>query len=65
MSLVPNNSATSPHELTLFNFFGKIMGHVARANLPLDIDFSPFMWKYLVDDALTVRDYYQHVDSVV
>ncbi|CCW60271.1 unnamed protein product [Phytomonas sp. EM1] len=65
VSLVPDNLANSSLELTLFNFFGKIMGHAARAHLPLNIDFSPFLWKFLVDDALSVKDYYKYVDGVV
>ncbi|CCW68460.1 unnamed protein product [Phytomonas sp. Hart1] len=65
VSLVPDSLANSSLELALFNFFGKIMGHVARAHLPLNIDFSPFLWKFLVDDVLTVKDYYKYVDSVV
>lgn len=65
VSLVPDHLANSSYELTLYSFFGKIMGHAARAKFPLDIDFSPFLWKYLVDDVLTIQDYYQHVDSVV
>lgn len=65
VALVPDSMATSPSELALFNFFGKIMGHAARAKLPLDIDFSTFFWKFLVDDVPSISDYYQYVDSVV
>ncbi|KPA85044.1 hypothetical protein ABB37_01465 [Leptomonas pyrrhocoris] len=65
ISLVPDSQANSAYDLNLFTFFGKIMGHSARAKTPLDIDFSPFFWKFLVDDELTVKDYYAHVDSVV
>lgn len=65
VSLVPDSQANSAYDLNLFTFFGKIMGHSARAKTPLDIDFSPFFWKFLVDDELTVKDYYTHVDSVV
>jgi hypothetical protein len=65
ISLVPDSQANSTYDLNLFTFFGKIMGHSARAKTPLDIDFSPFFWKFLVDDELTVKDYYAYVDSVV
>ncbi|KAG5470386.1 hypothetical protein LSCM4_03082 [Leishmania orientalis] len=65
ISLVPDSQANSIYDLNLFTFFGKIMGHSARAKTPLDIDFSPFFWKFLVDDELTIRDFYAHVDSVV
>lgn len=65
ISLVPDSQANSSYDLNLFTFFGKIMGHSARAKTPLDIDFSPFFWKFLVDDELTVKDFYTHVDSVV
>ncbi|KPI84412.1 hypothetical protein ABL78_6538 [Leptomonas seymouri] len=65
ISLVPDSQANSSYDLNLFTFFGKIMGHSARAKTPLDIDFSPFFWKFLVDDELTVKEYYAHVDNVV
>ncbi|KAK7196112.1 SPRY domain/HECT-domain (ubiquitin-transferase) [Novymonas esmeraldas] len=65
ISLVPDSQANSTYDLNLFTFFGKIMGHSARAKTPLDIDFSPFFWKFLVDDELTIKDFYTHVDSVV
>ncbi|TPP47408.1 HECT-domain (ubiquitin-transferase) family protein [Leishmania donovani] len=65
ISLVPDSQANSIYDLNLFTFFGKIMGHSARAKTPLDIDFSPFFWKFLVDDELTIKDFYTHVDSVV
>ncbi|CAG9580543.1 conserved hypothetical protein [Leishmania major strain Friedlin] len=65
ISLVPDSRANSIYDLNLFTFFGKIMGHSARAKTPLDIDFSPFFWKFLVDDELTIKDFYTHVDSVV
>ncbi|KAG5496454.1 hypothetical protein JKF63_02756 [Porcisia hertigi] len=65
ISLVPDSQANSIYDLNLFTFFGKIMGHSARAQTPLDIDFSPFFWKFLVDDELTIKDFYTHVDSVV
>ncbi|CUE75314.1 Hypothetical protein, putative [Bodo saltans] len=65
ISLVPDHLASSTLELHLFTFLGKLMGHMARARSPLPVDISPFVWKFLVEDPLNVRDYYQHVDSVV
>ncbi|KAH9578727.1 HECT domain [Trypanosoma melophagium] len=65
VALVPDSSANSAYDLVLLNFLGKIMGHVAAAKTPLALDFSPFVWKYLVEDILTVKDYYKYVDSVV
>ncbi|CAD2212815.1 SPRY domain/HECT-domain (ubiquitin-transferase), putative [Angomonas deanei] len=65
VALVPDSQATSPFELTLFNFFGKLMGYCARAKIPLNMDFSPYIWRFLIDDVLTIEDYYKHVDSVV
>ncbi|KAH8605020.1 SPRY domain [Trypanosoma vivax] len=62
-ALVPNTSATSAHDLALFKFLGKIMGHLVLAKIPIALDFSPFVWKYLVEDDLTVNDYYHHVDN--
>ncbi|KAF8301692.1 hypothetical protein TcYC6_0049490 [Trypanosoma cruzi] len=65
IALVPDSSANSAYDLILLNFLGKIMGHMAAAKTPLALDFSPFVWKYLVEDTLTVKDYYKYVDSVV
>ncbi|RNF20575.1 uncharacterized protein Tco025E_03750 [Trypanosoma conorhini] len=65
IALVPDSSANSAYDIILLNFLGKIMGHMAAAKTPLALDFSPFVWKYLVEDALTIKDYYRYVDSVV
>ncbi|KEG15571.1 hypothetical protein DQ04_00031050 [Trypanosoma grayi] len=65
VALVPDSSANSEYDLVLLNFLGKTMGHAAAAGSPLALDFSPFVWKYLVEDTLTVKDYYKDVDSVV
>ena len=65
MCLVPDHEACAPHELALFQFLGKLMGHNARARTPLGLDLSPFVWKYLVEDPLTIEDYFRDVDSVV
>ncbi|ESL05687.1 hypothetical protein TRSC58_06654 [Trypanosoma rangeli SC58] len=65
IALVPDSSANSAYDLILLNFLGKIMGHMAAAKTPLVLDFSPFVWKYLVEDTLTIKDYYRYVDSVV
>lgn len=65
VALVPDASASSPAELAYFTFFGKLLGHMARARTPIALDLSPLVWKFLVEDPITIRDYYQHVDSVV
>jgi hypothetical protein len=56
---------SSPSDLVMFRFLGRLMGHLARARIPLPIDVSPFVWRFLVEDPLTVSDYFAHVDSVV
>jgi hypothetical protein len=63
--LVPEHLATSKYEVALFTFIGKLMGHMVRARTPIAVDFSPFVWKFLVEDPLTVKDYFLFVDSVV
>lgn len=65
ISLVPDETLTSPAMIALFTFFGKLMGYAAKAQLPLDIEFSPFVWRYIVDDELKIEDYYMYVDSVI
>lgn len=65
VSLVPDESLKSPAMISLFTFFGKLMGYAAKAQLPLDIEFSPFLWRYIVDDELKIEDYYMYVDSVI
>ncbi|SCU65561.1 SPRY domain/HECT-domain (ubiquitin-transferase), putative [Trypanosoma equiperdum] len=63
VGLVPNSSANSAHSLALFNLLGKIMAHCIVAKSPVSLDFSPFLWKYMVGDVLMVRDYYLYVDN--
>eukprot|EP00743_Colponemidia_sp_Colp-15_P013274 GILK01015366.1.p1 GENE.GILK01015366.1~~GILK01015366.1.p1 ORF type:complete len:865 (-),score=51.77 GILK01015366.1:4-2247(-) len=63
--LVADNDRNSPSDLQMFQFFGKIIGHMARAHTPLAMDVSAFVWKFLVEAPLTIKDYYADVDSVV
>eukprot|EP00796_Vickermania_ingenoplastis_P002014 gene2014-1205_t len=65
ISLVPDETLDSPALLSVYSFFGRLMGYAARARLSMDIELSPFVWKYLVDDRLCIDDYYKYVDSVV
>nr|CCD16300.1 unnamed protein product [Trypanosoma congolense IL3000] len=65
VGLIPNRLMTSRYNLELFNFLGKLMGHSAVAKIPFALDMSPFLWKYLVGDTLTVRDYYRYVDGTM
>lgn len=63
--LVPDHTLNSPMSHALFAFFGKLLGYAAKASICLDIDLSPFLWKFIVEDDLDVDDYYRYVDSVV
>lgn len=63
--LVPDEQLDSPQALSLFVFFGKLIGYAARCNLSLDIELSPYVWKYMVDERLDIGDYYRYVDSVI
>lgn len=65
VSLVPDESMKQTEHLNLFFFFGQLLGYAAKTQLSLDIEFSPFVWKYMVDDKLKINDYYFFVDSVV
>jgi hypothetical protein len=65
LTVVPDRAFSSPNDLALFHFTGRVMGHLARARIPLPLDLSPFLWKFLVEDTLTINDYFAHVDSVV
>ena len=47
----------------LLQCLGRIMAALAAANMPLAVDFSPFVWKYLVGDELTIDDYRSDVDA--
>ena len=65
VTVVPDYLCVTTNDLAMFHFLGRIMGHLARARIPLPLDFSPFLWKFLVEDTLNIRDYFVHVDSVV
>lgn len=65
VSLVPDEGLNSPSFLNMYTFFGKLMGYAAKARLPMDIEISPFLWRFMVDDQLQIEDYYMYVDSVI
>eukprot|EP00656_Telonema_subtile_P009807 TRINITY_DN14634_c0_g1_i1.p1 TRINITY_DN14634_c0_g1~~TRINITY_DN14634_c0_g1_i1.p1 ORF type:complete len:476 (-),score=59.71 TRINITY_DN14634_c0_g1_i1:259-1686(-) len=52
-----------PYVASLFNLLGMIMGHMARAKFPIGLDLSPFLWKFVVEDPITVEDYLSDVDG--
>ncbi|MDO9333735.1 MAG: hypothetical protein Q7T57_04350, partial [Dehalococcoidales bacterium] len=53
---VPNPSATSPIELAMFEFLGKLMGVAMRSGDLLALDLPSMVWKPLVDDPITEED---------
>jgi hypothetical protein len=63
--LVPEHKCCMPHEISLFTFLGQMLGYLTRARRPLAVEFSPFVWKYFVEDELTVKDYIEDVDAAV
>ena len=59
--MVPNRQCVGFAHL--YRFLGILMGHMVRAKTPMALDFSPFVWKVLVGDNVTVCDYSEDVDS--
>lgn len=59
--MVPNRLCVGFEHL--YKFLGILMGHMARAKTPMALDLSPFVWKVMVGDELTVEDYFEGVDG--
>jgi len=53
---VPDPSATSPNQLAMFEFLGKLMGLAMRSGDTLSLDLPSIVWKPLVDDPVTEDD---------
>jgi hypothetical protein len=48
-AFLPNPAATSPREIQMFEFLGKLMGIAIRTKeVVVDIDFPPLIWKALL-----------------
>lgn len=54
--LVPNPTATTPTDLRMFEFLGRLMGVGVRLNFPLPLRLPPLVWKAFVMDTATVKD---------
>ena len=60
--LVPDAGRSTAADVAAYRFLGRLLGHAARARSPFALELSPFVWKFLVDDALCVDDFYSYVD---
>ena len=61
--IVPDEKRNSTFDLQMFHFFGSIMGQRACAKQPLALEVSPFVWKFLTEEKITVEDYYTDVEA--
>ena len=61
--LFPDKARCNSLEIALFEFFGKIMGHMVRAKRCMAVELSQFVWKFMVEDNVTAIDYVNHVDG--
>jgi len=55
-SWIVNPAATSPGDMDLFLFLGKLMGVAIRTQNNLNLSLPPLFWKHLVMDSVSVRD---------
>lgn len=53
---VLNPTATSTHELELYEFLGVIMGVSVRTGAYLSLDLPSLVWKRLVGQKITIED---------
>jgi len=53
---VPDPSATSPLQLSMFEFLGRLMGLALRSGDTLSLDLPSICWKPLVDEPVTEDD---------
>ena len=53
---VPNPSATSPLQLSMFEFLGKLMGVAMRTGELLTLDLPSIVWKSLLEDSILEED---------
>jgi hypothetical protein len=53
---VPDPSATTPLQLSMFEFLGRLMGLALRSGDTLSLDLPSIVWKPLVDDPVTEED---------
>ena len=49
-------ASTSPLHMELFRFLGQFVGIAIRSKITLDISFSSFLWKCVVNERLTEED---------
>ena len=56
-------SATSPTQLAMFEFLGRLIGVALRTENHLNVDFSPLLWKFLVGERATTDDLH-NVDAM-
>lgn len=60
---IPNPRHTSPMALDMFEFLGKLIGVSMRHKLYLVFEFPPLIWKQLVGQTVTERDFEDIDDS--
>ena len=53
---IPNPSFTSPIQLSMFSFLGKLMGVQLRLKSTFPLKFPPAVWKLLVQQKLSFND---------
>ena len=60
---VLNSDATSPEQLEMFHFLGKLMGIAARSQHYMDLNLAPIVWKLIVVEDVTPEDF-KAVDNI-
>ena len=56
-TFILNPDSTSPEQIQMFEFLGKLMGIAARSTHFMDIMISPMVWKLIVGEDVTLEDY--------
>lgn len=54
---VLNPDATSPGQIQMFEFLGKLMGMSVRGDLSMDLFLNPMVWKMIVGLPVSLEDY--------
>jgi hypothetical protein len=63
--LFPDKARATATDLGLFEFFGRVMGHLVRAKRCMALELSPFVWKFLTEEPVSADDYVNYVDSFI
>jgi HECT-domain (ubiquitin-transferase) len=53
---VLNPSTTSPDQLQMFAFLGKLIGVAARTKNFLEVNLAPIVWKMIVEEPISIAD---------